>query len=64
MEKSVPTNWKLCVTCANYCGNVRPNAFSTFVYFDGNERGYCASLRINKDPMCGSCYNYSPRFNR
>lgn len=64
MESSVPTSWKMCVTCSNYCGNVRPDAFCSFVYFDGNEHGYCAAWRTNRDPRTGSCCHYSPRFNR
>ena len=64
MENSIPTKWKECVTCANYCGKIRPDAFCSVVYFDSDEYGYCAVMHTNRAPRTCSCSHYIPRFNR
>lgn len=62
MNNTVPTSWKMCVTCSNYCGNVRPDAFCNNVTFDNDERGLCAHYRIPYPPMAGACQHYRSRF--
>lgn len=63
MSKStVPASWKVCATCANYCGNVISDPFGKFISYDTEERAMCAIKRMKFPAITCACSSYEERF--
>lgn len=52
MNQQLPSNWKICATCARWGGSRRPaDPFRNYVEFESNQRGMCYGGTFNLSEM-------------
>ena len=52
MNQQLPSNWKICATCARWGGSRRPaDPFLNYVEFESNQKGMCYGGTFNRAEM-------------
>lgn len=63
MTKKIPSNWKNCATCSNWCGCVKSDFFRQWVEYDPNERAACVGgFRGATMQPLATCGQWEQRF--